>query len=48
VLVNVIDFVLLAAEVAKILDKIDGVVDHGVISKTPLVFSLNFYFSLFK
>lgn len=42
-LVNLIDFVLPAAEVAKILDNVDGVVDHGVISKTPLVFSLIFY-----
>lgn len=42
-LVNPIGFVLLAAEVAKILDKLDGVVDHGVISKIPLVFSLKFY-----
>jgi hypothetical protein len=46
VLVNPIDFVLLAAEVAKILDKIDGVVDHGVISKIPLVFSLNLLYYL--
>ncbi|KAG4387738.1 hypothetical protein GLYMA_09G030500v4 [Glycine max] len=28
------------AEVAKCLDKVDGVVDHGVVSKVPLVFSL--------
>lgn len=30
-----IDLVLLAAEVAKSLNKVDGVVDHGVISKIP-------------
>lgn len=28
-------FTLLSDEVAKSLDKIDGVVDHGVISKFP-------------
>jgi len=31
VLVNPNDFVLLAAEVIKILDRVDGGVDHGVI-----------------
>jgi len=43
VLVRLTDLVLLAAEVAKSLGKVDGVVDHGVVSKIPLVFSLNFY-----
>jgi hypothetical protein len=46
-LVNPIDFVLLASEVAKILDNIDGIVDYGVISKIPLVFVLDLYFMLF-
>jgi hypothetical protein len=47
VLVNPVDFVLLAAEVTKILDNIDAIVDHGVISKIPLVFFLELYFMLF-